>query len=120
MFPKKYYSVLSLILNLFIVFSSLLFLIYLAAPLFDGRLSLNALKIYGSWIGLGIILKLFFHKMKKNGHVKRYEILLACFYLIFCMFLWFSYTLGALFSVFIILGVVVSYKKQIAGKRENL
>lgn len=110
---EKLYHFLSVILNCYLALSAVIFLIYLVAPLFGGKLFPNALIVYGSWIGMALIMKFILKKMQKKVRMRGYECLYVCAYGVICMFLWFPYPFSILCSILIILGTVVGYKVQL-------
>jgi hypothetical protein len=98
--------------NVFLVLFSVLFLIYLVAPLLGGKLSPKALIIYGSLIGFALSLKYTLRYIKARVRMKRYKWYLLCSYFIMCAFLWFPYYLGIIFSAAAIISFLCSYKAQ--------
>jgi disulfide bond formation protein DsbB len=108
---ENLFRFLSIISSLYFYLAVILFAVYLVAPLLGGRLYLNALVIYGSWIGMAFALKYFLKKRGEKISLKWHELLVFTIYSISCMFLWFSYPLNIFFSLLIIAGNFISYRK---------
>ena len=102
----------SILTNLFLFLSIILFVVYLIIPIIGGIFSSKALIIYGSWIGIAFAIKYIINKIKKNIKLKWYEFLILFLYSIVCMFLWFPLPFSFIFSIFIAVGNVVGYRAQ--------
>ena len=117
----------SILTNAFIFLSFILFIVYLIAPFVRGDLSIRAIVVYGSWIGLGFAIKYYITKYRKKMLLNWYETLLFSAYGLICMFLWFSYPYNIISSLFIVIGNIVGNiaqrhswgKKPIDKKRTN-
>lgn len=110
---EKLYPFLSIFISCYLALSVIIFFIYLIAPLVGGKLSLSALTVYGSNIGMALGMKFFLKKKQRKIRLKGYEYFGFCAYCIFCAFVWFSYPLNILFSILIILGNVSAYRGQV-------
>jgi hypothetical protein len=111
---EKVVNVISIALNLYLLASSIVFFVYLIAPLFRGQLVVSALIIYGSWIGMALVLKYVLKRFQKRSYIRVHEYFIVCLYTIVCMFLWFPYPISIILSVLTVIGAVAGYKTQIA------
>jgi hypothetical protein len=95
-----------------IVLASILFTLYLVAPLFGGRLFISAVVVYASWIGLFLVLKVFLTKLKKGLQPKAYQIMLACLFSIITPLVWFRnhIGIGIIVSMLVIVGFWFAYR----------
>ncbi|RJQ53423.1 MAG: hypothetical protein C4526_06565 [Nitrospiraceae bacterium] len=114
---EKIYGMAFVLANLFLVFSIVIFSIYLAAPLLGGKLSVDALIHYGSWIGLAIGMRLISKRGRKGLRIRAYEYSIACLVTIVNFALWFSYPMNVVLSVLCVVGMAISYRAQ--NKRIN-
>ena len=109
---KRLLHFFSWVISFYLFLFILIFLIYLVAPILGGKLHFNALIVYGSWIGLALILKNGLKDMQKEMRLKKYKFILLTLYYILCAFLWFSYPLNLLFSGLFVVSNIVGYKAQ--------
>jgi len=116
---EKIYNIASISLNFFLSIGTLIFLVYLFAPLFGGQLLINALILYGSWIGMAILLKFMVKRARKGLQIKQNEYIFLCTYSLVCIFLWFSYPINTFISLLTIIGIVIAYKKKKGGRSEK-
>jgi hypothetical protein len=99
-------------LNIYLAVAVIMFLLYLAVFVLDGKLSARAGIVYGSWIVMGLYSKALLRKLKKGRRIGLREHILLCLYTIACVFLWFPYPINLLFSAFGIIGIAFSYRAQ--------
>jgi hypothetical protein len=97
---------------LFLGLAVILFLSYLLAPIFGGKLSFKALAVYASWAGYALLLRYVAKKVQKGTKVRKQDFTLLSAYGVLCSVLWFSFPYSILFSILIVFGTVVSYKAQ--------
>ena len=102
-----------IVTNLYLFLSVALFSIYLIIPFFGGILSVRALVIYGSWVGIALAVKYLINKIQNDILLKWYEFLIFFLYGTVCMFLWFPLPFNILFSIFVAIGNIVGYKAQL-------
>ncbi len=95
-----------------IVLASILFTLYLVAPLFGGRLFIYDVVVYASWIGLFLVLKLFLTQSRKALPVRAYQILLGCLFSIVTPLVWFRnhIGIGIIVSILIIISFFLAYR----------
>jgi len=109
---EKICSVISVALNIYLAVSVIVFGVYLVAPLLGGKLLFNALILYGSWIGLALLLKFLVKRAQKGLRIRQHQYVFLCLYNIVCMFLWFPYPINIFLSILSIVGIVFAYKAQ--------
>jgi hypothetical protein len=102
----------SIIINFYLFLSALIFVVYLIAPLLGGKLFFNALVVYGSWIGMALMLKYILKKAQEKIRLKWFEFLFLTTYGITCMLLWFTYPYNILFCLLIVVGNLIGYRAQ--------
>ena len=102
-----------------LVLASILFTLYLAAPLFGGRLFIYAVVVYASWIGLFLVLKVFLTQSKKGLQVRAYQILLCCLFSIVTPLVWFRnhIGIGIIVCILIIIGFFLAYRADKARQQ---
>lgn len=75
---EKLYSITSITSNIIIVVAVIFLLVYLVAPLFGGKLLINAIIKYASWIGIALALKIGLKRAKRGLRIRGYEYSLIC------------------------------------------
>lgn len=116
---KNLINFISIVTNLFLLLSIILFIIYSIIPVIGGIFSAKALVIYGSWIGFAFAVKYLINKIKKDILLKWYEYLILFLYSTVCMFLWFPFPLNIIFSIFIAIGNIVGYQAQLKSTAKD-
>ena len=106
------YSMAFVIANLLLIFSVIMFSVYLVAPLLNGKLSVNALAHYGSWIALAIGIRIVSQRGRKRLKVRSYEYLILCVIAIVNFTIWFSYPINIVLSILSVVATVISYRAQ--------
>jgi len=101
------------VINAYLIISAILFIAYLLAPIFGGKLLSRALVLSGSWIGIALTLKVHISSVKRKIPLKPYVFLFLLFYIIVCMFLWFPYPYNIFFCIFVSIANIFGYKKQL-------
>jgi len=107
---KSVYNISLISINIFLVVAVVIFIAYLFAPLLGGKMLFKALILYGSWIGLALLLRRFIKRIQKQIRINKCEYILLCLYNIICMFIWFSYPFNIFFGLLSILGIILGYK----------
>ena len=118
-FNKNILYFISIVTNLFLFLSIILFVIYCIIPVIGGIFSSRAVVIYGSWIGIAFAIKYIINKIEKNIQLKWYEFLILFLYGTVCMFLWFSLPFNIVFSIFLAVANVVGYRAQIKSLKKE-
>jgi len=90
---------------------SFLFVIYLALPLFGGKLSSDALLVYGALIICTIIGKKYFKRIRNDTTIKTYEGIVALLWLII------STTVVLPFPYGIIVGILFSSAMYVGHRK---
>ena len=109
---KSMLSYTSIVLRFIFFLSTILFAIYLFAPLFGGQFHLNAVITYGSWVGLAFLLMTFLKIKQRGQNINLIEFIISYLYFVLCMFIWFSSPLNILFCILGGVGILVGYKAQ--------
>jgi hypothetical protein len=107
---KEIYSKTFILANLFLIFSVIMFSIYLGAPLLGGKLSVKALTHYGSWTAMAIGIRIVSQRGRKGLKIRAYEYLIVCLVAIVNFAIWFSYPINIILSILIIVGTAISYR----------
>lgn len=103
--------------NLFLIFSVIMFSVYLVAPLLGGKLSVKALSHYGSWIALSVGVRIVSQRGRKGMTIRTYEYLILSSAAIVNFVIWFSYPINIILSILSVLVTVISYRAH--NKRMN-
>ena len=98
--------------NVFLIFSIIIFSIYLIAPLLGGKLSTSALIHYGSWIFLALAMRILSQRSRRGQRIREYEYLIACLVAIINLVVWFSYPINIVLSILSVVGIAISYRAQ--------
>jgi hypothetical protein len=106
---KEVYAAVFVIANLFLIFSVIMFSIYLAAPLLGGKLSVIAVIHYGSWIGLALGTRIITQAGRKGLPIRAYGYALLCLSCIVYFLLW-AYPLNIILIILSIVAIAISYK----------
>ncbi len=109
---KELYGTSLVLANLFLIFSLIMFIVYLAAPLLGGKLSTHALMAYASWIGIALVGKVVIKRALNGLPIRMYDYSLICFLVIVNVVIWFSYPINVVLSILCVIGTVISYKTQ--------
>lgn len=109
--PERFYGQLFVIANLFLIFSAIMFFIYLIAPLFGGKLLARALIQYGSWIVLALGTRIVTQRGRKGLPIRAYEYALLGLSGIVYFALW-SYPFNIILSMLSIVGIAISWRAQ--------
>jgi hypothetical protein len=108
---EQFYGQLFVFANIILVFSIIIFFIYLVAPLMGGKLSMRALMHYGSWILLALGFRVITQRGRKGLWIRAYEYVFLCIAGILYFSLW-SYPLNIFLSMLCIIGIAISYNAQ--------
>lgn len=108
---ERFYGQVFVLVNLFLIFSVIIFSIYLVAPLFGGKLLVNALIHYGSWIFLALGMRIVTQRGRKGLRIRAYEYALLCLSGIVYFALW-SYPFNIIFGILSIVGIAISWRAQ--------
>ena len=84
---KNTYKVALITLYIFVSVALVIFIVYLAAPLLGGKLSFNALILYGSWICMGLFLIFLVKRAQKGFQIKHHQYLALGLLNCVCMFI---------------------------------
>jgi len=109
---KEIYDFASVALNVYMAGAAIIFVVYVVTPLLGGKLFFKPLILYGSWIGIGLFLKLLVKRVQKGLRIRPHQYVSLCLYNIACMFLWFRYPINVFLSVLTIVGIAFAYKAQ--------
>ncbi len=113
--PEEVYGIVFHLANFWLIFSVIMFSIYLVIPLFGGKPSTIALINYGSWIGLALGLRIVAQRGRKGLPVRAYTWVLIGLSSIVFYALW-AYPFIIILSTLSIVVIVIasrSYKKRI-------
>jgi hypothetical protein len=109
---KEIYGMALVMTNLFLIFSLLMFIIYLIAPLMNGKLSAHALMAYASWIALALVGKFFIKRVINELTIRWYDYSLISLAAVINLLIWFSYPINLILSILCVVGAAFSYKAQ--------
>jgi len=109
---EEVYSMAFVLANLFLIFSVIIFSVYLVAPLLGGKLSISALIHYGSWIILAIVVRIVSQRGRKRLRIRLHEYAMVCLVAIVNSALWFAYPINIILSILSIVGTTISYRAQ--------
>lgn len=109
---KQLYKLIFVVSNAFLVFSIIIFSIYLVAPLLGGKLSFKALTHYGTWILLALGAIIFSQRARRGLRIRLYEYMICCCAVIINVVIWFSYPINIILGILCIIGMVISYRAQ--------
>jgi hypothetical protein len=98
--------------NLFLIFSLLMFCIYLIVPLFYGIFSISSLIYYGSWIGTGVIGRVVSQRKRKGLQMRVREYILIGLIAAFGPIVWLPYPVNAILSILGIVGLIFFYRAE--------
>jgi hypothetical protein len=101
--------------NIFLVLACLILLLYLVLPLFGGNFQPRALILYGSWIGMALIMKYGSRYIRAGIRMKQYKWYLISVLMILFTLIWSPNYFGLFMSTFVVIAMLTSYKTQ--GKR---
>jgi len=106
------YKITSFAFNCLLVVALIFISVYLAASLFGGKLLLNAIIHYASWLVIALAGKYVLRRALKGQRIRGYDYSLVCLATIVNLVIWFSYPVNIILSVLCIVGIVLSYKAQ--------
>jgi len=109
---KDFHNIAFKLDNLFLIFSLIMFSVYLVAPLFSGIFSLSALVHYGSWVCLALVGRLVSQRKRKGLRVRAHECIIFCVVVTGNFLVWFSYPVNIILSILGIAGSIVAYRAQ--------
>ena len=109
---EEIYKIASFFINFWLIVAAVFIIVYLAAPLLGGKLSLSAILHYGIWIVIALTIKSFLKRTRKGFALRAYEFTILCLLVILNFFIWFSYPLNVIFSILNTAGFIISYKAQ--------
>ncbi len=98
--------------NIYLVLACLILIPYIILPLLGGKFQPRAFVLYGSWIGIGLIIKYMAKYSRDKIRMKKYKWSLISFWMIMSQVVWFPNYTGLFLSVFILIGFVAGYKAQ--------
>ena len=109
---KEIYGKFIFLANLLLIFSFMMFSVYLIAPLVGGKLSTHALMAYASWIGLALAGK-FIIKRRLNGlAIRVHDYSLICLVAVANLSIWFAYPVNIILGILCIIVAAVAYRKR--------
>ena len=114
---KELYNKVFILSNCFLIFSTIVFLIYLVAPLIGGKLLMPALTGYGSWILVALAARIFSQRARKGENIKLSEYILGVILIISYFILRFSYPYNIIFSILVLVVLGISWKAQKSKKQ---
>jgi len=109
---KNLIKTIAVFLRVYLYLSIILFILYLIAPLFGGKFHLEAIILYGSWIGFAIIMISIVKKKQNAKNIEIKEFLISFIYYLFCMFIWFNFPVNIILCIFGGAGLLIEYRKQ--------
>lgn len=109
---KETYGMALVMTNLFLIFSLIMFMAYLSAPLMNGKLSAHALMAYASWIGLALVGKVFIKRVINELPIRWYDYSLISLVVVINLLIWFSYPINLILSILCVIGAALSHKAQ--------
>ncbi|MFA6282734.1 MAG: hypothetical protein WC633_01240 [Desulfurivibrionaceae bacterium] len=110
--PKEKHDIISGLANIFLVLGAILLVIHLLAPLLGGKLLINALVIYGSWIGFALCMKYEARRIKRKEKMNARTHLPIVAYGMFCMAIWISYPYNLVAMLFYLLANLFAFKTE--------
>jgi hypothetical protein len=108
----EYLKSILLFLNAFLVFASMLVVLYVLVPLFAGKFSIYTVVVYASWIAAALVLKHHLKRVKKGLRVRAREYILLCILSVVNLLFWLWYPIGVILSVLSIAGFFLGYRAQ--------
>ena len=109
---KEFYNKIYILSNCFLVFSIIIFSIYLVAPLIGGKLLISALKGYGSWILVALGARILSQRARKGEKIMIQEYILGCILVVIYFILRFSYPYNIIFSFMAVVIMGISWRAQ--------
>lgn len=109
---KEIYGTALVMTNVFLIFSLLMFLVYLIAPLLNGKLSAHALTAYASWIGIALAGKSFLKRIINELPIRWYDYSVISLLAVVNLLIWFSYPINLILSVLCVVGAIFSFRAQ--------
>jgi len=106
---KNVYGTIHTLANIFLIFASVIFLIYLIAPLLNGKLSFSALTHYGSWILLAIVARVVSKRGLKGLKIRVREYVFISVVALINFGIWFRFPFNIILGVLMVVGTVISY-----------
>ena len=106
------YRVSSVTFNILLFIAIVFIVIYLVAPFFGGKLSIDAIIKYASWACIALAMKYVLKRSKIGLPIRVREYLLLCILLIINFIVWFKYPINLILVLFGVIGFVISYRAQ--------
>lgn len=98
--------------NFLLALAVMFVVLYSIAPLFGGKLFVNAIIKYASWIAPALALKFFLKRLQQGLRMRVYDYIILCISSITSIVLWWAYPFNIILSVLTIISSVVSYRAQ--------
>lgn len=111
--PKEKHDIISGLANIFLGLGAILLAIHLLAPLFGGKLLINALVIYGSWIGFALCMKYEARRIKRKEKMQFKTHLPIVAYGMFCMAIWITYPYNLAAMLFYLITNVFAFRTEL-------
>jgi hypothetical protein len=114
---KSIYSIASLTATIILVIAVILLVTYLIAPLFGGKLFVDAIIKCASWAGIGLAIKIVLKRAQNGLHIRACDYLLLCLVFIANLVVWFPYPANLILSIIGIIGsfFLTEYKTAVVN-----
>jgi steroid 5-alpha reductase family enzyme len=109
---KSVYSITSLTATIILVIAVFFLVTYLIAPLFGGKLFVDAIIKCASWAGIGLAIKIVLKRAQNGEHIRACDYLLLCLVFIANLVVWFPYPANLILSILGVIGFIFSYRLQ--------
>ena len=120
MFKKiEIYKIANMAVNLWLILGLIFLLVYLVAAMFYGKLFLDALLKYSSWVLLATVLKIVLRRVQREQNIRLFDFVLIYLCTCFNLISWFSYPINIVLSVLCAIGMYFSYRANTRQRREH-
>ncbi len=98
--------------NIYLVLACLILIPYMILPLLGGKFQPRAFVLYGSWIGIGLIIKYMAKYSRDKIRMKKYKWYLISLWIFVSLLVWFPSYFGLFLIVLLMIGFIGGYKAQ--------
>ena len=109
---EEIYSIASFAANSLLTIAALFVIAYFLAPLLGGKLSIDAIIHYASWIILALAVKYFLRRARKGLKIRLHDYALIYVCSVINLVIWFSYPLNIVVSILFLIATFYSYRAR--------
>jgi hypothetical protein len=109
---KSVYRITSLTATIILVIAVIFLVTYLIAPLFGGKLFVDAIIKCASWAGIGLAIKIVSKRAQNGLHIRACDYLFLYLVFIANLVVWFPYPANLILSILGVIGFIFSYRAQ--------